>query len=122
VDTDYGKHERLCGRVREAASAEHIARRLQRLEWTTGNGQRHISTLFLGAISKHQNEKDFLYAPEENFREKRRCCCEAGRNLPRTERQQRADAHGVSARDFSGPLLECPRKEVKVSHRKRSEH
>ena len=52
-----------CGQI---ASAEHIARRLQRLEWTTRYRPVHISTLFLGAFSP-QDEKDFLYAPGGEF-------------------------------------------------------
>ena len=52
-----------CGRT---ASAEHIARRLQRLEWTTRYRPVHINTLLLGAFSP-QEERDFLYAPGEEF-------------------------------------------------------
>jgi hypothetical protein len=53
-----------CGQV---ASAEHIARRLQRLEWTTRYRPVHINTLFLGAFSP-RDERDFLYAPGGEFR------------------------------------------------------
>ena len=52
-----------CGQV---ASAEHIARRLQRLEWTTRYRPVHISTLFLGAFSP-RDQKGFLYAPGGEF-------------------------------------------------------
>ncbi|HKV64389.1 MAG TPA: hypothetical protein VJO16_20955 [Candidatus Acidoferrum sp.] len=52
-----------CGQV---ASAKHIARRLQRLEWTTRYRPVHIHTLFLGAFSP-LDEKDFLYAPGGEF-------------------------------------------------------
>jgi len=52
-----------CGR---AASAEHIARRLQRLEWTTRYRPVHIHTLLLGAFSPRE-DKDFLYCPSEEF-------------------------------------------------------
>ena len=52
-----------CGR---AASAEHIARRLQRLEWATRYRPVHINTLLLGAFSPRQ-DKDFLYCPSEEF-------------------------------------------------------
>jgi hypothetical protein len=52
-----------CGR---AASAEHIARRLQRLEWTTRYRPVHINTLLLGAFSPWE-DKDFLYCPSEEF-------------------------------------------------------
>ena len=52
-----------CGQI---ASAEHIARRLQRLEWTTRYRPVHIHTLLLGAFSPH-DERDFLYGPGGEF-------------------------------------------------------
>jgi len=52
-----------CGQI---ASAEHVARRLKRLEWATRYRPVHIHTLFLGAFSPH-DEKDFLYAPGGEF-------------------------------------------------------
>ncbi len=42
-------------------SSAHIARRLQRLEWTTRYRPVHIGTLLLGAISPVADE-DFLYS------------------------------------------------------------
>src|SRR5258708_87515 len=51
-----------CDGCGQTASAEHIARRLQRLEWTTRYRPVHINTLLLGAFSP-QEERDFLYAP-----------------------------------------------------------
>lgn len=53
-----------CGR---SASAEHIARRLRRLEWTTRYRPVHIHTLLLGAFSP-LDEREFLYAPGGEFR------------------------------------------------------
>jgi hypothetical protein len=50
-----------CDGCGQAATAEHIARRLQRLEWTTRYRPVHIHTLLLGAFSPLRNE-DFLYA------------------------------------------------------------
>src|SRR5712664_375179 len=55
-----------CDGCGQTASAEHIARRLQRLEWTTRYRPVHINTLVLGAFSP-QEEKDFLYAPGGEF-------------------------------------------------------
>src|SRR5260370_39106158 len=51
-----------CDGCGQTASGEHIARRLQRLEWTTRYRPVHINTLLLGAFSP-QEERDFLYAP-----------------------------------------------------------
>jgi hypothetical protein len=47
-----------CGR---AASPEHIAARLRRLEWSTRFRPVHIQMLFLGGISPAE-ESEFLYA------------------------------------------------------------
>ena len=48
-----------CGRL---ASPKHIARRLQRLEWTTRYRPVHIGTLLLGAVAP-QADSEFLYSP-----------------------------------------------------------
>ena len=48
-----------CGQL---ASPEHIARRLQRLEWTTRFRPVHIGTLLLGATAP-QNDDEFIYSP-----------------------------------------------------------
>ena len=55
-----------CDGCGQTALAEHIAQRLQRLEWTTRYRPVHIHTLLLGAFSPHE-EKDFLYAPGGEF-------------------------------------------------------
>ncbi|MCU1317531.1 MAG: hypothetical protein JWN63_2853 [Candidatus Acidoferrum typicum] len=56
----------VCDGCGQEASAEHIARRLRRLEWTTRYRPVHVNTLVLGAFSP-QEEKDFLYAPGGEF-------------------------------------------------------
>jgi len=50
-----------CDGCGQAASPEHIARRLQRLEWTTRYRPVHIGAILLGAVSPAADE-DFLYA------------------------------------------------------------
>src|SRR5467141_2869647 len=57
----------VCDGCGQAASGEHIARRLRRLEWTTRYRPVHINTLLLGAFSP-QEERDFLYVPGGEFR------------------------------------------------------
>ena len=52
-----------CGQL---ASAEHIARRLQRLEWATRFRPIHIQALLLAA-SAPEADSDFLYSPESIF-------------------------------------------------------
>ena len=56
----------VCDGCGQAATAEHIARRLRRLEWTTRYRPVHIHTLLLGAFSP-EAESEFLYAPSEEF-------------------------------------------------------
>ena len=52
-----------CGQL---ASAEHIARRLQRLEWATRFRPIHVQALLLDA-SAPEADPDFLYSPDARF-------------------------------------------------------
>jgi hypothetical protein len=52
----------VCDGCGQPASSPHIARRLQRLEWTTRLRPIHIGTLLLGAVAPH-NDSEFLYSP-----------------------------------------------------------
>ena len=56
------KTDLQCDGCGQAASPEHIARRLQRLEWATRFRPVHIGTLLLGAVAP-QNDAEFIYAP-----------------------------------------------------------
>ncbi len=51
-----------CDGCEQPASPEHIARRLQRLEWTTRYRPVHIGTLLLGAVAP-RNDSEFIYCP-----------------------------------------------------------
>jgi hypothetical protein len=55
-----------CDGCGQAASPEHVARRLRRLEWTTRYRPIHIATLLLGAVAPDA-DWEFLYAPEMKF-------------------------------------------------------
>ena len=55
-----------CDGCGQAASPEHLARRLRRLEWTTRYRPVHINALILGAFSPLE-ERDFLYFPGGDF-------------------------------------------------------
>ena len=65
-----------CDGCGQAASAEHVARRLQRLEWTTRYRPIHIATLLLGAASP-EADAEFLYAPEMKFQGESKAVLEA---------------------------------------------
>jgi hypothetical protein len=56
--------EILCDGCGQPASPEHIARRLQRLEWATRYRPIHLHTLLLGTFSPRA-PAEFLYSPEE---------------------------------------------------------
>src|ERR1700686_780446 len=57
----------VCDGCGQAASTEHIAKRLKRLEWTTRYRPVHIGTLLLGAVAP-RDDSDFLYAEGGEFR------------------------------------------------------
>ena len=56
-----------CDGCGQAASAEHIARRLRRLEWATRYRPVHIHTLLLSAVAP-RDDAEYLYAPSDEFR------------------------------------------------------
>jgi hypothetical protein len=55
-----------CDGCGQPASPEHIAKRLQRLEWSTRYRPVHVAALFLGA-SAPAGDNEFLYGPEGHF-------------------------------------------------------
>jgi hypothetical protein len=60
MGTDLGLACDGCG---QAASPEHVARRLQLLEWATRYRPVHIATLLLGAVAPSATQ-EFFYSPE----------------------------------------------------------
>jgi len=54
-------HLLLCDGCGQPARPEHIAKRLQRLEWTTRYRPIHIGTVLLGAYAPKE-DAEFLYA------------------------------------------------------------
>ncbi len=56
-----------CDGCGQPASPEHIARRLQRLEWTTRYRPLHIGTLLLGAVAP-RSDSEFVYNPAGGWR------------------------------------------------------
>ena len=96
-----------CDGCGQAASPEHIARRLRRLEWATRYRPVHIHTLLLGAAAP-RDDAEFLYAPGDEFRG------EAGDLLRAvgisTRGKAPAEIHGEfqAAGFFLTHLMECP--------------
>jgi hypothetical protein len=56
----------LCDGCGQPASSEHVAKRLQRLEWTTRYRPVHIAAVLLGAAAP-KDDVEFLYAPVGTF-------------------------------------------------------
>ena len=101
----------VCDGCGQMASAEHIARRLQRLEWTTRYRPVHINTLFLGAFSP-QNEKDFLYAPGGEFQGEAALLLEAVGISTTGKAAEAVHTEFQRAGFFLAHVLECPLEDV----------
>jgi len=93
-----------CGQI---ASAEHLARRLQRLEWATRYRPVHIHTLLLGAFSPH-DEREFLYAPGGEFRGEAALLLDAVGISTAGKATEAVHAEFQRAGFFLTHVLECP--------------
>jgi len=101
----------ICDGCGQRASAEHIARRLERLEWATRYRPVHIHTLLLGGVAP-LDEHEFLYSPKGEFRgEASRVFSAAGVSLAGKDPDA---AHTEFQRGgfFLTHVLECPFEEV----------
>ena len=96
-----------CDGCGQTASGEHIARRLQRLEWTTRYRPVHINTLLLGAFSP-QDERDFLYAPGGEFHGEAALLLEALGISTAGKAADAVHAEFQRAGFFLTHVLECP--------------
>jgi len=93
-----------CGQI---ASTEHIARRLQRLEWTTRYRPVHIHTLFLGSASP-QTQEEFLYSPTGEFQGEAAAMLEASGVSTAGKTAEAVHAEFQRAGFFLTHVLECP--------------
>src|SRR5437762_9539545 len=55
-----------CDGCGQPATSVHLARRFERLEWTTRYRPVHIGTVLLGAVAPAR-DADFLYSPSGEF-------------------------------------------------------
>lgn len=96
-----------CDGCGQEASAEHIARRLRRLEWATRYRPVHIRTLLLGGVAPRE-DAEFLYAPGNEFRGE--AADLLGAVGIATLGKAPAEVHGAfqAAGFFLTHLLECP--------------
>ena len=102
-----------CGQI---ASAEHIARRLQRLEWTTRYRPVHIQTLFLGGVPPRKDE-EFLYSPNGEFRGEAAALLEVAGVSTAGKRAEAVHSEFQRAGFLLTHVLECPVENEWVSTR-----
>ena len=93
-----------CGRL---ASPEHIARRLQRLEWTTRYRPVHIGTLLLGAVAP-QSDSEFLYSPAGEWDGEAKVLLAAAGVTPTGKSAEAALAEFQRGGLLLTHVLECP--------------
>jgi len=96
-----------CDGCGQAATAEHIARRLQRLEWTTRYRPVHVHTLLLGAFSPLRDE-EFLYRSDGEFRGEAAQILEAVGISPAGKTRDAVHAEFQRAGFFLTHVSECP--------------
>ncbi len=96
-----------CDGCGQAASPEHLTRRLQRLELTTRYRPVHIQALLLGGIAP-ASDAAFLYSPEGNFRGEAASLLDA-LQIPRAGKSADAVLSEFQKRGlFLTHVLECP--------------
>ena len=93
-----------CGQI---ASTGHIARRLQRLEWTTRYRPVRIHTLFLGSASP-QKEEEFLYSPNGEYQGEAATLLAAAGVSTAGKTADAVHAEFQRAGFFLTHVLECP--------------
>lgn len=99
--------ELRCDGCGQAASPEHVARRLQRLEWTTRYRPVHISTLLLGAVAP-QNDSDFIYSPAGARKGEAKVLLAAAGLSPEGKPAEATLAEFQRGGFFLTHVLECP--------------
>jgi hypothetical protein len=96
-----------CDGCGQPASPEHIARRLQRLEWTTRYRPVHIGTLLLGAVAP-QDDSAFIYSPAGAWRGEARILLTAAGVVQEGKSGEAALAEFQRHGFFLTYVLECP--------------
>ena len=104
----------VCDGCGQLASPEHIARRLQRLEWTTRFRPVHIQTLLLGAFSPRE-DSHFLYSPGGEFAGEAGILLEAAGISAREKTAEAVRMEFQRAGLFLTHVLECPPESVDIS-------
>lgn len=96
-----------CDGCGQAASPDHLARRLKRLEWATRYRPVHINTLLLGGTPPPK-EKDFFYAAECAFHGETALLLEAAGISADGKTADTAHEEFQRAGFFLAHVMECP--------------
>ena len=104
----------VCDGCGQLASPEHIARRLQRLEWATRFRPVHIQTLLLGAFSPREGSH-FLYSPGGEFGGEAGILLEAAGISTGGKTAEAVHMEFQRAGLFLTHVLECPLESVDLS-------
>jgi hypothetical protein len=96
-----------CGQL---ASPDHIARRLQRLEWTTRYRPVHIGTLLLGTVAPLK-DSNFIYSPGGGWDGEAKILLEAGGVRTEGKPAEAVLAEFQRGGFFVTHVLECPLEE-----------
>jgi hypothetical protein len=99
------KDSLICDGCGQNATPEHIARRLQRLEWTTRYRPVHIGSLLLGGVSP-EAEEEFLYAGR--FAGQAGLLLDAAGILPAGKSPESVLSEFQRGGFFLAHMLECP--------------
>ena len=96
-----------CDGCGQAASAEHTARRLQRLEWATRFRPVHIQVLLLGAAMP-EREDELVYSPEGAFSGEAEQVLRAAGIAAQNREKEAVQSEFQRAGLFVAHVLECP--------------
>jgi len=97
----------LCDGCGQVASGEHVARRLQRLEWATRYRPVHIGTLLLGAAAPEE-DAEFVYSPSDQWEGEGKLLLEAAGLISGGKPFEATLAEFQRGGLFVTHVLECP--------------
>src|SRR5262249_17505243 len=104
---DNANQELVCDGCGQVASAEHIARRLQRLEWATRYRPVHINTVLLGSVTP-SSDAEYFYSPEGHFSGEAKLLADVAGLIALDRPREQVHAGFQRGGFFAIHVLECP--------------
>jgi hypothetical protein len=99
--------ELVCDGCGQIAPPEHVARRLQRLEWATRYRPVHIGTLLLGAAAP-RDDAEFFYSPQGAFEGEAALLAGVAALAPQERSKEPLHVAFQRRGFFATHVLECP--------------